>query len=138
MAEEKIELEIVTPGKLLLSESADMVVVPGGEGDFGVMPGHAPMLSTVRAGTIDVYDGDKVSAQIFVEGGFAEVTDARCTVLAEEAMMVADIDKGAAEQRLKDARDAQAADKDHVDGQDTAEVVAAEAMAAATSGEAKR
>ena len=136
MAEEqgKIELEIVTPGKLLLSESADMIVVPGGEGDFGVLPGHAPMLSTVRAGTIDVYDGDKVSAQIFVEGGFAEVTDERCTVLAEEAMMVADIDKAAADVRLKDARDAQSADKKHVDGQDTVEAVAAEAMVAAVDG----
>ena len=136
MAEEqgKIELEIVTPGKLLLSESADMIVVPGGEGDFGVLPGHAPILSTVRAGTIDVYDGDKVSAQIFVEGGFAEVTDERCTVLAEEAMMVADIDKAAADVRLKDARDAQSADKKHVDGQDTVEVVAAEAMVAAVDG----
>ncbi|HJN25150.1 MAG TPA: ATP synthase F1 subunit epsilon [Rhodospirillales bacterium] len=136
MAEEqgKIELEIVTPGKLLLSESADMIVVPGGEGDFGVLPGHAPMLSTVRAGTIDVYDGDKVSAQIFVEGGFAEVTDERCTVLAEEAMMVADIDKTAADARLKDARDAQSADKKHVDGQDTVEAVAAEAMVAAVDG----
>jgi F-type H+-transporting ATPase subunit epsilon len=138
MAEEKIELEIVTPGKLLFSESTDMVVVPGGEGDFGIMPGHAPLLSTVRAGTIDVYDGDKVSAQIFVEGGFAEVTAERCTVLAEEAMMVADIDKGAADERLKEARAAQDADKEHVDGQDTSEVIAAEAMVAATTGEAKR
>ena len=136
MAEEqgKIELEIVTPGKLLLSESADMIVVPGGGGDFGVLLEHAPMLSTVRAGTIDVYDGDKVSAQIFVEGGFAEVTDERCTVLAEEAMMVADIDKTAADARLKDARDAQSADKKHVDGQDTVEAVAAEAMVAAVDG----
>lgn len=133
MAEElnKVELEIVTPGKLLLSESADMVVVPGGEGDFGILPGHAPMLSTVRAGTIDVYEGDKVSAQIFVEGGFAEVTSERCTVLAEEATMVADIDKSAADERLKAARDAQTADKEHVDGQDTAEVTIAEAMVAA-------
>lgn len=132
MAEDKIELEIVTPARLLLSESTDMVVVPGGEGDFGVLPGHAPMLSTVRAGTIDVFDGDKVTAQIFVEGGLAEVTDTRCTVLAEEAMMVTDIDKAAADERLKAARDAQAADKDHVDGLDTAEVSTAEAMIAAT------
>ncbi len=137
MSEEKIDLEIVTPGKLLFSGSSDLVVVPGGEGDFGVLPGHAPMLSTVRAGTIDVYDGDKVSAQIFVEGGFAEVTDERCTVLAEEAMIVSDIDKAAAEARLKEARDAQSADKEHVDGLDTDEVTAAEAMVAA-AGEGKR
>ena len=131
MAEEKIELEIVTPAKLLFSGAADMVVVPGGEGDFGMLPGHAPMLSTVRAGTIDIYDGDKVTAQVFVEGGVAVVTDERCTVLVETAMMVADIDKAAAEKRLTDAKAAQGADKDHVDGLDGPEVTAAEAMVSA-------
>ena len=133
MVEERgqIKLEIVTPTKLLFSESADMVVVPGGEGDFGVMLGHAPMLSQVRAGTIDVYDGDKVRTQIFVEGGIAEVTAERCTVLAEEAVMVVDIDKPAAEERLQQARSAQNGDKDYVDGLDTPEVVAAEAQVAA-------
>ena len=57
---DKIELEIVTPTKLLFSESADMVVIPGGEGDFGVLVGHAPLLSKVRAGTIDIYKDDKI------------------------------------------------------------------------------
>ena len=134
MAEERgqIKLEIVTPAKLLFSDSADMVVVPGGEGDFGVLAGHAPMLSQVRAGTIDIYDGDKISTQIFVEGGIAEVTAERCTVLAEEAVMVADIDKSAAEERLLKARAAQDGDKDYVDGLDTQEVVAAEARVTAT------
>ena len=134
MAEEqsKIELEIVTPEKLLLKESADMVIVPGGEGDFGVLAGHAPMLSQVRAGTIDIYDGDKISTQIFVEGGIAEVTAERCTVLAEEALMVADINKSAAEERLLKARAAQDGDKDYVDGLDTPEVAAAEARLTAT------
>ena len=133
MAEERgqIKLEIVTPAKLLFSDSADMVVVPGGEGDFGVMLGHAPMLSQVRAGTIDVYDGDKVRTQIFVEGGIAEVTAERCTVLAEEAVMVVDIDKLAAEERLQQARSAQNCDKEYIDGLDTLEVVAAEAQVAA-------
>jgi F-type H+-transporting ATPase subunit epsilon len=135
MVEERgqIKLEIVTPAKILFSESADMVVVPGGEGDFGVMLGHAPMLSQVRAGTIDIYDGDKVRTQIFVEGGIAEVTAERCTVLAEEAVMVEDIDKPAAEERLQQARSAQNGDKDYVDGLDTPEVVAADAQVAAIS-----
>ena len=134
MAEEqgKIELEIVTPAKILFSKSADMAVIPGGEGDFGVLAGHAPMLSQIRAGTIDIYDGDKVSTQIFVEGGIAEITAVRCTVLAEEALMVADIDKTAAEERLLKARVAQDGDKDHVDGLDMGEVVAAEAQVTAT------
>jgi F-type H+-transporting ATPase subunit epsilon len=131
MADEKIELEIVTPAKLLFSGSADMVVVPGGEGDFGILVGHAPMLSTVRPGTIDIYEGDKVTAQVFVEGGFAEVTAERCTVLVEKAMAVADIDKAAAEQRLNEAKAAQSADNEHVEGLDSAEVIAAEAMVAA-------
>jgi F-type H+-transporting ATPase subunit epsilon len=130
MAEEqsKIELEIVTPEKILFSESANMVIVPGDEGDFGAMAGHAPMLSQVRAGTIDVYEGDKVSTQIFIEGGIAEVTAERCTVLAEEAIMVVDIDKSAAEERLQRARAAQDGDKDYVVGLDTPEVAAAEAQ----------
>lgn len=136
MAEEaeKVELEIVTPAKLLLSDRADMVVVPGGEGDFGILPGHAPMLSTIRAGTINVYSDNKITAKIFIEGGFAEVTAERCTVLAEEAMLVSDIDKAAAETRLQEARAAQDADKEHVSGQDTAEVIIAEAMVAAAQG----
>lgn len=137
MAEEKIELEIVTPGKLLFSGAVDMVVVPGGEGDFGMLPGHAPMISTLRAGTVDIYEGDAVSARIFIEGGFAEVTGERCTVLTEEAVKVGDIDALAAEQRLKAARAEQEADKEHVDGLDKPEVVAAEAMLTA-AGESKR
>ena len=130
MAEEqsKIELEIVTPEKILFSESANMVIVPGDEGDFGAMAGHAPMLSQVRAGTIDVYEGDKVSTQIFIEGGIAEVTAERCSVLAEEAVMVVDIDKSAAEERLQRARAAQDGDTNYVDGLDTPEVAAAEAQ----------
>ncbi|NQV47237.1 MAG: ATP synthase F1 subunit epsilon [Rhodospirillaceae bacterium] len=129
----KIELEVVTPAKLLLSVVADMVVVPGAEGDFGVLPGHAPMISTVRAGTVNVYEDDKIVASLFVEGGFAEVTAGRCTVLAENAQMVTDIDHASAEKRLAAARTAQSADTDHVDGLDSAEVRAAEAMAAAAS-----
>ena len=124
----KIELEIVTPEKVLLRESTNMVVVPGGDGDFGVLVGHASFLSQVRAGTIDVYDGDKVSAQIFVEGGIAEVTPKRCTILAEEALKVEDIDKTVAEERLLKARANQEGDKHHVDGMDTREVIAAEAQ----------
>ncbi len=131
MAEDKIELEVVTPGKLLLSESADMVVVPGGEGDFGVLPGHAPMLSGVRPGTIQIFEGDKVVKSVFVESGIAEVSGGRCTVLAEEAFNVSDLDRATAEARLQAARDAQSADKDHVDGKNSQEILIAEAMLAA-------
>ncbi len=131
MAEDRIQFEVVTPGKLLFSESADMVVVPGGDGDFGVLPGHAPMLSSVRPGIINIYEGDKVVNSVFVEGGIAEVTDTRLTVLAEDAQMVSDLDHATAEKRLAEARAAQSADKDHVDGKDTPDVLIAEAMLAA-------
>lgn len=105
MAEDKVEFELVSPEKLLLSREVDMVVVPGAEGDMGVLPRHSPAITTVRPGTIVVYEGGAVTDRIFVAGGFAEVSDNRCTVLAEEAMPVDDIDKPAAEQALSDARE---------------------------------
>jgi len=136
MADEtgKIHFDVVTPTGLLLSTDADLVVVPGGEGDFGVLAGHAPMISTVRPGTVEVFEGDKSIHSVFVGGGFAEVTGERCTVLAEEALAVADIDRGQAEDRLKKALEAQAADTEHVDGKDGDAVVAAKALVAAAGG----
>ena len=101
----KINFELVSPQRLLLSEAVDMVVVPGTEGDFGVMAEHAPLISTVRPGTITVYQGNEVSERIFVAGGFAEVTAERCTVLAEEAEPLGDIDRAAVESQLRDLRD---------------------------------
>ena len=56
-----VEFELVTPAKLVLSRAVEMVVVPGGEGDFGVLPGHAPMIATVRPGVVDIHTGGKVS-----------------------------------------------------------------------------
>ena len=105
MAEDKVEFELVSPEKLLLSRKVDMVVVPGAEGDMGVLPQHSPAITTVRPGTIVVYEGGAVTDRIFIAGGFAEVSNNRCTVLAEEAMPVEDIDKNAVEQALSTARD---------------------------------
>ena len=104
MADNKVAFELVSPERLLVSQPVDMVVVPGGEGDFGVLPGHAPLISTVRPGVIEIYEGNAVSDRIFVAGGFAEVTQERCTVLAEQAMRVAEIDPGVVEQQLREAR----------------------------------
>jgi len=101
---DKVEFELVSPAKLLYTGAIDMVVVPGSEGDFGVLPGHAPLISLVRPGVINVHDEGRVEQRIFVAGGFAEVTQTRCTVLADEAMPVADIDRAKAEGRLQAAR----------------------------------
>jgi F-type H+-transporting ATPase subunit epsilon len=135
MAEGKVEFELVSPEKLLLSEPVEMVVVPGEEGDFGVLKQHAPFISAVRPGVIKVHNGGKVTEQIFVSGGFAEVTPARCTVLAERAVAVADIDRGAAEQQLRDVREDLAGAKDeHERDQAERQVAVAEAMMAAATG----
>lgn len=105
MADARIEFELVSPEKLLFSEPVEMVVVPGEEGDFGVLPRHTPMISTVRPGVIRIYESGQVSQQIFVAGGFAEVTSARCTVLADEALGLDEIDRAKVEQDLKNAQE---------------------------------
>jgi F-type H+-transporting ATPase subunit epsilon len=107
MAAEQVEFELVSPEKLLLSEPVEMVVVPGADGDFGVLPRHAPLISSLRVGVVSVYRQNRreVSEKIFVDGGFAEVTPKRCTVLAEQAVPVAEIDRSQVEQELRDARE---------------------------------
>ena len=105
MADNAVQFELVSPEKLLLSENVEMVVVPGVEGDFGVLPGHAPMISTVRPGVIHVFEGGSIKTRIFVAGGFAEVTTARCTILAEEAIALDDIDRADVEKDLQNAND---------------------------------
>jgi F-type H+-transporting ATPase subunit epsilon len=101
---DKVKFELVSPEKLLLSEDVAMVVVPGGEGDFGVLPGHALLISTVRPGIIDVYGEDQraVTQRLFVAGGFAEVSPERCTVLANEAIPVGEIDRGSTESQVRE------------------------------------
>jgi F-type H+-transporting ATPase subunit epsilon len=82
-----LHFELVTPEKLVRSEDVYMVVVPGTEGDFGVLEGHAPFMSVVRTGELAVYSGpNTVTARIRVEGGFAEVNERGLTVLAEQAV----------------------------------------------------
>jgi len=128
---DKVQLELVSPDRLLVAEEADMVVAPGGDGDFGVLPGHSPMLSTLRPGTMDIYQDGKITQSFFVAGGFAEVTTERLTLLAEEAMPVAEIDRAAAEDRLKRAREAEAAADENAAKAAEAERIIAEAMLAA-------
>lgn len=103
---DKVEFELVSPVRLLFSGAVDMVVVPGTEGDFGVLPGHAPVIATVRPGVIEIHEDGQVNNRIFVGGGFVEVTAERCTVLAEEAQPVGDIERSVADLRLGTARTA--------------------------------
>jgi F-type H+-transporting ATPase subunit epsilon len=96
-----VQFELVTPEQLLVSRDVDMVVVPGTEGNFGVLPGHAPLISTIRPGTIDIYQGNTIAERIFVAGGLAEVTPERCTVLADEAVPPASLDRAELEAELQ-------------------------------------
>ncbi|SDG50438.1 ATP synthase F1 subunit epsilon [Roseospirillum parvum] len=107
---ETIQFELVSPARLVKSEPVEMVVVPGSEGNFGVLPRHAPLLSTVRPGVIDIYTAGVISERIFVAGGFCEVNGETCTLLAEEAMPLPEVTselvaerRRAAEDRLQEA-----------------------------------
>jgi F-type H+-transporting ATPase subunit epsilon len=100
---DKVHFDLVTPDRLLLSSEVEMVVVPGAEGDFGVLPGHTPLISTLRHGTIDVHEDGKVARRLYVGGGFAEVSEKGVTVLAEDAIDLKDLSRADLEKRIKDA-----------------------------------
>jgi F-type H+-transporting ATPase subunit epsilon len=100
---DKIHFDLVSPERLLLSEAVDMVTLPGTEGYFGVLAGHAPVLSTLRPGLIEVKGGSEGDLRIFVRGGFAEVNPDKVTVLAEEAVPLAELDVAMLEKRIADA-----------------------------------
>ncbi|HAE03150.1 MAG TPA: F0F1 ATP synthase subunit epsilon [Rhodospirillaceae bacterium] len=102
---DKVTFELVSPEKLLFSGEVDMVVLPAAEGDMGILPGHAPVITTIRPGTICIFNGNSVEKRLFVAGGFLEVTPDRCTVLADTATPVEDIDVSAAQQMVKDCTD---------------------------------
>ena len=99
----KTAFELVSPERVLLSQDVEMVVVPGGEGYLGALAGHAPLISTLQPGPIDVYeDRPERSRSIFVSGGFVEITGERVTVLAEGATPLEELDAGAVDQKIRD------------------------------------
>lgn len=114
-----VNLEIVSPEKLLLSRPVDMVVIPASEGDMGVLEGHQPMIVMLRGGAIALYENDRITDTLFVAGGFAEVTPERCTVLANEAVPIAELNKAEGERRLAEA-------EAHYAQIDTSDIVAEE------------
>ena len=116
----KVSFRLVMPERELLDTEADMVVVPGSEGDFGVLHGHAPLISTLRPGVLEVLQGNKVEQRFIVVGGFAEVTPERCTVLADEAIPFAEVTPAQLAERE------QAAERDLVDAANDAERAAAQ------------
>ena len=114
-----VNLEIVSPDRLLLSRAVEMVVIPASEGDMGVLEGHAPAIVMLRGGIIALYEGERITDQMYVAGGFAEVTPERCTVLANEVLAPADLKREEGERRLAEAEAA-------YEGIDASDVVAEE------------
>ena len=103
---EQLHFELVTPERLLSSAEVYMVVVPGSEGDFGVLAGHAPFMSTIRPGAIAIYATDGATPErIFIDGGFAEVNESGLTILAEGATPVSEIDPSAITAELATERE---------------------------------
>src|SRR6201996_8756796 len=122
MADKKIAFDLVSPERLLLTEEADMVTVPGTEGYMGVMAGHMPLVSTLRAGMIDVQVNGQ-DDRYFIRGGFAEISPTKITVLAEEAIPMTELDLAVLDQRITDAQDDEIAAKTDEDRQKAAQLV---------------
>lgn len=83
LLDDQLSLSIITPEQTLYAGDVSMVVIPGAEGDFGVLPKHAPFISTLRAGEIKVYRNDTVSDVFRITGGFAEVVNDKCQIVAD-------------------------------------------------------
>jgi F-type H+-transporting ATPase subunit epsilon len=88
---DKLHFSLVSPAKELFSGEVDHVIAPGSDGEFGVLAHHAPFMTTLRNGVVRVLEGDSVKMRIFVRGGFADITSAGLTILAEEARMLDDV-----------------------------------------------
>jgi F-type H+-transporting ATPase subunit epsilon len=102
---DKISFDLVSPEKLLLSEMAEMVTVPGREGDFGVLAGHAPVISSLRPGVIEVKGGTGGDSRFFVLGGFTEVTPRKLTVLAEDVRPMSEMDASKVDECIRNAEE---------------------------------
>lgn len=115
-----IHFELVSPEKKLISQDVYSVQIPGDEGEFGVLANHSSLLSSLKSGVVKLYETEGAKPRkIFIAGGFADVTATNCTVLAEEAIPVEDLNRESLEQHLKDLNEdltmvSEAADKRRV------------------------
>ena len=98
--DKKFLFELMTPFQTLVSNNFDMVVVPGEEGDFGVLPGHAPIISSIRPGLLEIHDADKTE-KFFLAGGFVEVLSNQVSILASELCSIEDIDESECKDQIQ-------------------------------------
>ena len=97
--QEKIEIDLVSPEKQVFSKMADMVIISGTEGDFGVLPGHAPIVSSIRPGTLEIQDANNIEI-LFIAGGIVEVLSNKVSVLASEVYSKEDIQVDECESKI--------------------------------------
>ena len=99
----KISFDLVSPEILVFNDEVGMIIVPGKDGDFGVLPGHSKVMSSLRPGRVMVYTEDKnLLKSFFVSGGFVEVNPEKCIVLAESVDDVSLLDKTAIQKSIED------------------------------------
>ena len=122
MAAAKIAFDLISPERLLLSCQADMITLPGAEGYMGVMAGHSPLVSTLRAGMIDVQIDGK-DDRYFIRGGFVEIRPTKITILAEEALPMTEMDLAVLDQRIADAQEDEIAAKTDGERQTAAQLL---------------
>ena len=103
--ENKTKLEGITPTQTMINEEVEMVVVPGSEGHFGVLPLHAHTLSTLNRGIVTVYENNDASNEIIIDGGIADVTPQGCSILVERAEIVKSLDKNEIEKKYQFHKD---------------------------------
>ena len=96
--------ELVSPERLIMSKDVTMVVVPGSEGLFRVLPRHTSMLSALAPGVVDIYEEEVITERLFVVNGFAEVTADRCTVLAEDVIPIENLNPDELEEKIEEMR----------------------------------
>ena len=100
--ENKTNFELITPSQTVINQEVDMVVVPGSEGHFGVLPLHAHTLSTLNKGIVKLYENGNSINEIIVDGGIADVNPSGCTLLVEKAKSLKDFNKSEIEKRYSD------------------------------------
>ena len=103
--ENKTKLEVITPTQTMINEEVEMVVVPGSEGHFGVLPLHAHTLSTLNRGIVTVYENNDASNEIIIDGGIADVTPQGCSILVERAEITKSLDKNEIEKKYQFHKD---------------------------------
>ena len=104
---DRIKIELVTPSEMVFNDSADMVIIPGSEGFFGVLPRHAPILANLKRGKLDVYNNGSITRRFFIDGGIADVLPERVIILSERAVDLDEVSTQQLEEQAHNATDSE-------------------------------